>query len=195
MSVITDLSGSQMTHLSGSHVDDTPTATSTAGSVEFKYVKESNDLTDYALDFMYDEVPYYPIIKSYTSEEKVALFICVNGVISVGGYYMDDGEIQEYFRGDDASEKIFDSIKDWYDDFYGEPVSIDKLLNNVFIGEDLVPLWKVLVDEKESDAVELEFIEPKKLDRVNEYCILLITYLTVVSFSVSIFGIILLSFV
>jgi hypothetical protein len=31
------------------------------------------------------------------------------------------------------------------------------MLNNVFIGEDLVPLWKVLVDASNEDKAEEEF--------------------------------------
>ena len=178
-----------------SHVDDAPTATSTAGSVQFSYVK-SIDLTEEALEFMDDETAYYDIIKSYTREDKVALFICVGGLISVGAYYESDGTLNEYFRANDASEKQFISIQGWYNDFYGEPVSVDKVLNNVFIGEDLVPLWKVLEDSHEADEAEeesvIEAVEivPHHVDRVSSYMVFLVTYLTVGISFMTIFGII-----
>jgi hypothetical protein len=152
MSVTTELSSSQViTDLSGSYVDDAPTASLSSSSLDFSYVKDSNNLTYYALDFMNDEISYYPIIKSYTYDEKVSLFICVNGLVTVGAYYADNCVVSEFFRNNDTSEKEFTSLQEWYNDYYGEVAGIDKLLNNIFIGEDLVPLWKVLVDEKESE--------------------------------------------
>jgi hypothetical protein len=151
MSVTTELSSSQTTDLSGSYVDDAPTASLSSSSLEFSYIKDSNNLTYYALDFMNDEISYYPIIKSYTYDEKVSLFICVNGLVTVGAYYADNCVVSEFFRNNDTSEKEFTSLQEWYNDYYGEVAGIDKLLNNIFIGEDLVPLWKVLVDEKESE--------------------------------------------
>ena len=136
-------------NLSNSVNDDAPTASSTINLESFSYVKNSNDLTEFALDFANDEMPYYNDIKSYTTDNKIALFICVNGLVSVGSYYESSGEVQEYFRNNDNSDKKFLSIHSWYNDYYGEPVSVDKVLDNVFIGEDLIPLWKVLEDFKE----------------------------------------------
>lgn len=127
-----------------------PSSTSTIESTTFTYEKDGKDLTDYALDFMENEINYYSTIQSYT-KDKVALFICVAGIVSAAAYYESDGTVQEYFRNNDASEKKFESIQEWHNEFYGEVVTIDKHLNNVFIGEDLVPLWKVLVDEMEAD--------------------------------------------
>jgi hypothetical protein len=170
MSVTTELSSSQLTDLSGSHVDDAPTASLSSSSLEFSYIKDSNDLTYYALDFMNDELSYYPIIKSYTHDEKIALFICINGLVNVGAYYADNGVISEYFRNNDTSEKEFMSIEEWCNDYYGEVAGIDKVLNNVFIGEDLVPLWKILVDEKESEEnVDESDVEEEEHTNVNVY--------------------------
>jgi hypothetical protein len=136
-------------NLSNSEVDDAPTYTSTINSEPFSYIRNSNDLTEFALDFAENELPYYDDIKSYTTDNKISLFICVNGLVSVGSYYESSGEVLEFIRNNDNSDKKFLSIQSWYNDYYGEPVSIDKVLDNVFIGEDLIPLWKVLEDFKE----------------------------------------------
>ena len=130
-----------------------PTDTANAEETIFTYIKDNNDLTDYAIDFKHNETHHYNNIQSYT-EDKVSLFICVNGIVSAGGYYESDGTLQEYIRSNDSSEKKFTSIQEWYNDFCGEAATIDKVLNEVFIGEDLVPLWKVLVDEMEEDWAE-----------------------------------------
>lgn len=169
-------------------------STSIVHSQEFSYIKDSNDLTDYALDFQNDELSYYHTIKSYTSDENMALFICVNGLISAGAYYTSDGIINEYFRNNEPSEKKFTSVKDWYNDYYGEVVTIDKLLNNVFIGEDLVPLWRVLLDEKESNDYENEDDENFG-KHMNEYMTLFTVYTSLTVLFISIFGLIILSFV
>jgi hypothetical protein len=136
-------------NLSNSEADHFPTYTSTINSEPFSYIRNSNDLTEFALDFAENELPYYDDIKSYTTDNKISLFICVNGLVSVGSYYESSGEVLEFIRNNDNSDKKFLSINSWYNDYYGEAVSIDKVLDNVFIGEDLIPLWKVLEDFKE----------------------------------------------
>lgn len=124
----------------------------------FKYIKNDIDLTEYALDFITQELKYYNDMLSYTLEDEVTLFICVNGLISsVATYDSEDGRLTEYFRNDNSVDNKFNSIKEWYNDYYGESVTIDKVLNNVFIGEDLVPLWKVLVDTKEEEDCESDY--------------------------------------
>lgn len=113
---------------------------------DLEYIKNDIDLTPYALQFVYDEISFYDIIQSYTSEQKVALFICINGLVSSGAYYEANGGLVEYFRYEELSDKQFLTIKDWYAHFNNGQTTVDKVLNNVFIGEDLVPLWKVLED-------------------------------------------------
>jgi hypothetical protein len=156
---------------------DEPSATSVAESAtnvsateSFSYVKDGIDLTTYALDFLCSENDYNTLINSYTTESPVSLFICVDGLVTCGGYYHVNGEVEEYIRNNEPSEKKFTSIGEWYDNYYGESVTINKMLNNVFIGEDLVPLWKVLVDASNEDKAEEEFknIKEDKEDNVND---------------------------
>lgn len=135
----------------------TETATNVSESETFSYVKDGIDLTTYALDFLCSEIDYNTLINSYTTENPVSLFICVDGLVTCGGYYHANGEVEEYIRNNEPSEKKFISIGEWYDNYYGESVTINKTLNNVFIGEDLVPLWKVLVDASNEDKAEEEF--------------------------------------
>ena len=139
------------------------TATATTG---FKYEVGINDLTDYALDFVDNEELYYNTIRSYTNEKKVTLFICVNGLISASGYYDPVNGVEEFYRINPSQNK-FSSIREWYNDFYGEAASINNLLNNVFIGEDLVPLWKVLVVASEEDVGDNLEVEVEEEDDDN----------------------------
>ena len=107
MSDISDLSGSTVMG------DEVPTTLSTT---TFTYVKGSNDLTEYALDFMKDEVSYFSTIYSYTRDEKVTLYICENGLITSSASYSETGSLREHFRMHDISENEFTSIQDWYTD-------------------------------------------------------------------------------
>ena len=177
--------------------DDVLTATSTMSLAEFSYVKNI-DLTEEALEFMSDETAYYDIIKSYT-KEKLSLFICVSGLVAAGAYYDSEGTVQEYFRNNDNSDKQFISIQGWYNDFYGEPVSIDRVLNNVFIGEDLVPLWKVLEDSNdihednaEEDNAEEDNAEEDDLDQYitpsTKFMVYVLASFSLLIISVNIFG-------
>lgn len=167
--------------------DDVLTATSTMSLAEFSYVKNI-DLTEEALEFMSDEIAYYDIIKSYT-KEKLSLFICVSGLVAAGAYYDSEGTVQEYFRNNDNSDKQFISIQGWYNDFYGEPVSIDRVLNNVFIGEDLVPLWKVLED---SNDIHEDNAEEDDLDQYitpsTKFMVYVLASFSLLIISVNIFG-------
>jgi hypothetical protein len=145
------------TSVAESATNVTETATSVATTESFSYVKDGIDLTTYALDFLCSENDYNTLINSYTTESPVSLFICVDGLVTCGGYYNANGEVEEYIRNNEPSERKFISISEWYDNYYGESVTINKILNNVFIGEDLVPLWKVLVDASNEDKAEEEF--------------------------------------
>jgi len=157
----------------------TETVTNVSESESFTYEKDGLDLTSYALDFVTNENEYNTLISSYTTENLVALFICVEGLVTCAGYYHKNGELEEYIRNNEPSEKKFNSISEWYNDYYGEPVTINKMLNNVFIGEDLVPLWKVLVDASNQDKEEEEAVrndvisDPKHISLINSVTITL----------------------
>ena len=47
----------------------------------------------------------------------------------------------------------FSSITNWVNDYYGEIVTPHCILNSVYIGNYNVPIWKILVDEKEMDDI------------------------------------------
>ena len=141
---------------------------------------------------MHDEIQYYSTIQSYTNETKVTLFICVSGLVSAGGYYDADGTVYEYFRSNDTSEKKFTSIQEWYNDFCGEATRIDKVLNELFIGEDLVPLWKVLVDEMEEDC---NSEEENKIQLSLSMCDSIIVYMFLTLNLVSLLGYIIVSLI
>lgn len=152
-------------------------ATNVSESESFSYEKDGLNLTSYALDFITNENEYNTLISSYTTENLVALFICVEGLVTCSGYYHKNGEVEEYIRNNEPSDKKFNSISEWYNDYYGEPTTINKMLNNVFIGEDLVPLWKVLVDASNQDKEEEEednvISDPKHISLISSVSITL----------------------
>lgn len=119
---------------------------------EFTYVKNKVDIAEYAIDFLENEPSYYDIIKSYTSENRVALFILVNGIVCAAAHFDEDGSVHEYLRND-TPHKEYSSIRLWLNDFFDNTVSITKILDSVHIGEDLVPIWMTLIDAKEDDEL------------------------------------------
>ena len=83
------------------------TATNVSATESFSYVKDGIDLTTYALDFLCSENDYNTLINSYTTESPVSLFICVDGLVTCGGYYHVNGEVEEYIRNNEHSERKF----------------------------------------------------------------------------------------
>ena len=152
----------------------------------FTYVRNNNDLTVHANKFFNDESIYYHIIKSYTTEDKVELFICQNGIVSSAAYYENDGTVYEHYRSGECLN-TFDSIYDWYNDYYGDSVNFDKVLNNVFIGEDLVPLWKILDVAKEEEVIQKDY-NLSLDDRIDSYSVMLFTFCVLASLSFCILG-------
>ena len=166
------------------------------------------DLVQYALDFMDDEVQYYDIIKSYTSEEEVSLFICKRGLICAHAVYYSDGSVRELSRNDLVhvapiedwqngydNSVYFSAIQDWYNHYNGESTSVFNTVNNVFIGEDLVPLWKVLEvykDEQEVETLQAQHVEVVDVEdtTMNTLCLL---YTSVSLLFASIVGLIVIS--
>ena len=154
---------------------ETATATETATETTTQPIPLRQDLVQYALDFMDDEVQYYDIIKSYTHEKDISLFICKSGLICAHAIYYGDGSLREVSRNDTVHvtpfspiedwQKGYDNsiyysaIQDWYNHYNGESTSVFNTVNNVFIGEDLVPLWKVLEVYKDEQEVQQQPIK------------------------------------
>ena len=125
--------------------------TSTLNETPFVYIKNDVDYSDYALHFLSHELTYFTYIQSYTTEEDVMLFICENGLVAKSGKFDKSGALTEL-----ETENEFVSIIDWVSAYKGEAAAINYVLDNVYIGEDLVPLWKVLEDVKEDDEIKDE---------------------------------------
>jgi hypothetical protein len=126
--------------------------TSTLNEKPFMYVKNDVDYSDYALHFVSNELDYFTYIQSYTTEDDVMLFICENGLVAKSAKFDKSGALTEV-----ETETEFVSIIDWVSAYKGEAAAIDYVLDNVYIGEDLVPLWKVLEDVKDEDDIETEY--------------------------------------
>jgi len=134
--------------------------TSTLNETPFVYVKNDVDYSDYALHFLSNELSYFAYIKSYTTEEDVMLFIRENGLVAKSAKLDKSGTLTEL-----ETENEFVSIIDWVSAYKGEAAAIDYVLDNVYIGEDLVPLWKVLEDVKEDDDADKEEEEEDAIDK------------------------------
>jgi len=119
----------------------------------YKFIIENIDYSAYAKEFIEDDKEYYEIIKSYTSEYTVILSIQIDGNICSISDYNKDGSVTEFIRNDIAYDdcKEFKSIVEWVSDYYGKILTAQSILNNVYIGEGNIPLWKVLVIAKEED--------------------------------------------
>ena len=164
--------------------------TSTMDETRIVYVKNDVDYSEFALDFLSDEVSYFPYIQSYTTEEDVMLFIRENGIVAKCANIDKDGSLIEL-----ETETDYVSIVEWVSTYKGEAAPIDYVLDNVFIGEDLVPLWKVLVDVKDEEDSENQQIVDNQhlcLDMFQRYMLLGImglyivigiTLLTIISFA------------
>lgn len=137
--------------------------TSTLNEKPFVYVKNDVDYSDYALHFLSHELTYFTYIQSYTTEEDVMLFICENGLVAKSAKLDKSGALTEL-----ETETEFVSIIDWVSAYKGEAAAIDYVLDNVYIGEDLVPLWKVLEDVKDEDDIEDECNTKEEEDNIVE---------------------------
>jgi hypothetical protein len=137
--------------LNGENTSTVNENTSISNETPFVYVKNDVDYSDYALHFLSNELSYFTYIQSYTTEEDVMLFICENGLVAKSAKIDKSGTLTEL-----DTENDFVSIIDWVSAYKGEAAAVDYALDNVYIGEDLVPLWKVLVDVKEDDEIEDE---------------------------------------
>jgi hypothetical protein len=188
---------------------ETVTETATVTETTTQPIPLRQDLVQYALDFMDDEVQYYDIIKSYTSEKDISLFICKSGLICAHAVYYSDGSLREVSRNDTVHvspfspfedwQKGYDNsiyysaIQDWYNHYNGESTSVFNTVNNVFIGEDLVPLWKVLEVYKDEQEVKVEQPHVEEDDEDTTMNTLCLLYTSVSLLFASIVGVIVIS--
>ena len=136
---------------------------------KFDFVKNNVNYTDYAEDFLENERVYFDIIQSYTTEKLVGLTIRLNDTNCSIAQYSEDGLVKEYFRNDISYNEVkeFSSIWSWVNDYYGETVTAHCLLNSVYIGENNVPIWKILVDANEEDNDD-EYGKDDKEDKYDD---------------------------
>lgn len=178
-------------------------SSSSSETTPFVYKKNDVDYSNYAIDFLSDEISYYDYIESYTSEKDILLFIKQNDVVVKIAKLDKSGSIYELVENStDEIIKEYVTIIDWVSAYKGEAAPIDYILDNVYIGENLVPLWKVIVDAKNEDYLEENENTKDDLlntniitnDALNQFddiiryigtiCILLFTIVTVVTVSV-----------
>ena len=133
--------------------NDAPTDVETdAPSDTFNpYIKDHDDYSKYAEDFSRDEFSFYNIIKSYCTGSSIVLSLKINDTILSLSNLSENGIVTEFLRNDEKVNNTFNTIFTWVKNYYGSSKDIKHVLDNVFIGDDEVPLWYVLSDMKDSD--------------------------------------------
>ena len=138
------------------------------------YIKDDLNLCNYVENFMNNEAPYFDYIKSYCVGDQVELFIQTESAA-----HFENEQLIETLRNNEIVNNTHTSIQNWVYDYYGETISNRKLMDNVFIGVNKVPLWKVLVDSIEEDIMvekeENEYEEKGEYYSNSEYFLRIIT--------------------
>lgn len=160
-------------------------------SSQSSYIKDDLDLCNYVENFMNNETAYFEFIKSYCLGDQVELYIQTE---STANY--ENNKLIETLRNSEVVNTTHDTIQNWVYDYYGEIISNRKLMDNVFIGVNKVPLWKVLVDSLEEDSmVEQEKGEGEGEEEdifTNNKCFLRIITILMLSMAISLYLILLL---
>ena len=133
-----------------------------------KYIKDEYDYSKYAEDFAHDEYSFYNIIKSYSSGPSIILSLKINNTLLSLSNLSENGMVTEYLRNDEAVNNTFNTIFTWVKNYYGSQKDITYILDNVYIGDDDVPLWNVLDDMKDADeeAADDEFHDKAEEDDI-----------------------------
>ena len=130
-----------------------------------KYIKDGYDYSKYAEDFSHDEYSFYNIIKSYCTGSSITLSLKINTTVLSLSNLSENGIVTEFLRNDEKVNNTFNTIFTWVKNYYGSAKDITYILDNVYIGDDDVPLWKVLDDMKASDD---EIAEDEVQDKAEE---------------------------
>lgn len=116
-----------------------------------KYIKDDVDYSAYAEDFALDEYSFYNIIKSYSSGSTILLSLKINNTVLSLSNLGENGIVTEFLRNDEKVNNTFNTIFTWVKNYYGSQKDIVYVLDNVYIGDEYVPLWNVLDDMKATD--------------------------------------------
>ena len=128
---------------------------------------EGIELIDYVNDFLDNQKNYFQVIKSYCIGKNVDLYIHEHGQVVSAGFLTIDNKVHELTRNTNKVNTIHDSIWKWANNYYGEVVTGNKLVNNVYIGDNFVPLWRILMDAYEEDN---NITVPMEIhDNINSY--------------------------
>ena len=109
------------------------------------------ELIDYVNDFLDNQKNYFQLIKSYCIGNNVDLYIQENGQVVSAGILSIHNKVHEFTRITNEENKTHDSIWKWVNDYYGNVVTGSQLANRVYIGNNFVPLWCILLDAYEED--------------------------------------------
>ena len=161
-------------------------------SSQSSYIKDDLDLCHYIENFMNNEAAYFEFIQSYCLGDQVELYIQTESTV-----HYENNKLIETLRNSEVVNISHDTIQNWVYDYYGEIISNRKLMDNVFIGVNKVPLWKILVDSVEEDSmVEQEKEEEEEEGGediyTNNKCFLRIITMLMLSMAISLYLILLL---
>lgn len=130
-----------------------------------KYIKDDIDYSAYAEDFAHDEYSFYNIIKSYSSGSSILLSLKINNTVLSLSNLGENGMVTEFLRNDEKVNNTFNTIFTWVKNYYGSQKDVTYVLDNIYIGDDDVPLWNVLDDMKATDD---ELAEDEVHDKAEE---------------------------
>ena len=144
---------------------------------------EGIELIDYVNDFLDNQTNYFQLIKSYCIGNNVDIYIQENGQVLSAGILSINNKVHELTRNINEFDIIHDSICKWVNNYYGEVVTGNKLVNNVYIGYNFVPLWRILLDAYEEDnnvSVTLEIHDKEFDNRISHVFITMIIILVII---------------
>ena len=123
------------------------------------------ELINYVNDFIDNQEFYYDLIKSYCEGNNVELYIQDNKSVVSGAYLDVENKVHEFSRNNLNVNIVHDSVWKWVNDYNGNVVTSNKLMNSVFIGNNFVSLWRVIKDASEEKNI---YEEDKKQDNNEE---------------------------
>ena len=121
----------------------------------------SPDLSDLANDFLDDECEFYDCIHSFANESSTVLrIISKNSERQSSAILLRTGDINNVLEVKRAGDAIFErkthfTISSWFEDVTGLPIN-NAIFENVVIGNNNVPLWRVLEVAKHTQMLKNE---------------------------------------
>ena len=129
--------------------DDDNSSINTDYSDEYSIIKYTNKFID-------NEKQYYDIIQSYCYGNKIELFLEENKEVISAAYLNEDSTVNQHMLYSNNEHKEYDSIYGWVNAVKGKILTGKELIEIVYIGDNYVPLWRVMLDAIDYDISHRE---------------------------------------